>query len=383
MRSAPWTISRIAAVMTVAVTLLANNVLPAVTGVLARSLGFGTDVLGNIASGMLLGAAVGGFGALALRFCASPRMILWVGLTISVVANLAVCRFPTGIAIVWLCILGGVGTGLAVSACYYVFGLEEEEKNSAAGLVAQTALSTLVITAIPIMTTHYGWRAVFIGFAVLALPCMALAGSFPRAYLRDRAPEGNTASASSERGSWALVSVVLSGISIMMVWPYLDRMGAEAAIPQDSIDRALTLSTVSGLISSGIAICAGRRITVPLVLALCTILYLVGTLAIGSATPCVYIAGATLFYLPLPVYLSAQFAIVMRGASSKRFALSYSIALQATGLGPLVGARLAAPFGFGGLRAIAMLTMLLSSCILWVCVVCPKRRASSVTLASE
>lgn len=383
MARAGWTLSRIAAVAALAVLMLVINVLPAITGVLARSLGFSPNVLGGLGSATLLGSAVGSFSAMALTKRITPRTMALGGVVIFMAGNLALCVFPVSFQMISFSALAGFGTGLAMSACYYVFGLDHEETNSAAGMLAQTALASLVITAIPIITRLYDWRAMYACIAALALPCLLLAPFFPTSYLRESASIGpDTTAESGERGFWILLSVALSAISIFMVWTYLDRMGAEAGVAQTSINQALSLSTVFGFVSSGLVIWAGRRVTVPLALATCVGLNTAGILASGASTSSLYVAGVVLFYFTLPVYLSAQFGIAMRSVASKRFAVNYSLALQAAGIGPILGGYIAQLYGFGTLRVLSIAMMLMSFLILWASIVRLQRRAPSLTIAS-
>ena len=380
---AGWTIPRIAAVTTLAVAMLVINVLPAVTGVLSRQLGLAPDVLGALGSAALLGSAVGTAGALAAVRYLSPRATVLCGLITFSLSNLAVCLAARPLTLILFSTGAGIGTGLAASACYYVFGLEAQERNSAAGSLGQTAVATAVISAIPVLSRTYGWQAMYVCFAVLALPCVLLTLTFPRCYVRDDSTQSSRSGSGAGSSFWNLLSVALTGISIFMVWTYLDQMGVAVGVPQSSIDRALSLATVCGFVSSALVILAGRKVTTPAVLVTCIILDVAGTFGTGAATPGVYVTAVAVFYFSLPIFLAAQFAILMRGAQSKRFAVHYSLALQFAGLGPLIGGYLAQLLGFGTLRVVAVLLMVAALGILWMGIVRQhgdKLRASGVSV---
>jgi DHA1 family inner membrane transport protein len=253
-----------------------------------------------------------------------------------------------------------------MSSCYYVMGLDEQEKNSAASLLSKSAVAMLMITAIPLLTEQYGWRAMYVCLAALVIPCLILARHFPNEYLQGFRQDAQTTAESGERGIWILLATALSGISILMLWPYMDSLGADVGVPQGSINLALSLAAGSGFVSSALAMWAGRRITIPGVLLICMIVNLVGVLVtlLGSSTA--FIAGVLMYYFTLPIYLSAQFGVAMRTAVSKRFGVTYSIVLHAATLGPALGGFIAHSLGFPALRVAYILVMATAFCIVWM-----------------
>jgi len=360
-----WTATRVYAVVVVAVAALVINVLPALTDMLARHLHFADSTLGAFASAAYLGCAAGSFAALALMKNVSPRFAVLAGVGVLAASLLACAAVERAAPMVFLTAVGGFGTGLATSACYYVFSLSEQERNSAASLLSQTALATLVIAAIPAISMNGGWRWVFLALGFLTLPCVLFTFKFPSAYESASDLETDAATAAKKLEWWALVSTVLANLCIQMVWTYLGRMGSVAGIDENAIARGLSLSTVAGFVSSLLVLVQGERFARSGVLLLCVALTASGIVAAGSPVTWIYVAGISVYYFSLPIFLSAQFGAIMRRASSKRFALSYSLATQIGGFGPAAGGLLAQRYGFGALRLVSIGLMLSSFLILW------------------
>jgi predicted MFS family arabinose efflux permease len=349
----------------VAVATLIINVLPALTDMLARYLHFDDRVLGAFASASYLGCAAGSFAALALLKKISPRFSVFTGIGVlagSLLACAAVGRAP---ALVFLSAVGAFGAGLATSACYYVFSLSQQERNSGAGLLSQTALATLVIAAIPAVSMEGGWRWVFLALGFLTLPCVLFSFKFPSAYESVNHLETDAATAAKKLEWWALASTVLANLCIQMVWTYLGRMGSVAGIDETAIARGLSLSTVAGFVSSLLVLVQGERFARSGVLLPCVALTAIGIVAAGSPVTWIYVAGISIYYFSLPIFLSAQFGAIVRRASSKRFALSYTLATQIGGFGPAAGGFLVQSYGFGALRLVSIGLMFSSFFILW------------------
>ena len=383
-RAHRWTALRVGSVLSLAVSSLVLNALPAITGVLARGLGLEPAMLGSFASANSVGGVIGGALAIALMRRAAPRVSVMIGLTLLLIANLASAAIGLAGVIVLLRAVGGVGTGITISACYYVFGLQDRERNIAASLLAQTASTFLVFSLLPPTVNLFGWRAMFIGLALLVLPCLLLAREFPDTYNEEKSPESSGATGvTTHPGILALglVSVALCSVAILCIWTYLERIGASSGIPQRSIGTALSICTFSGFISSAIALRMGERISGTGIVFVCVFLYIVGIAATTSPIPWIYTVAISAFYFSLPIYLAAQFGSIMRRASSGRFAAQYALAGKAGALGPAIGGLVVEQYGLFAVRWLSIVLMAVATALLWLCFVRTgtDRRVSSLT----
>jgi len=361
-----WTTMRSAAVLVYAVSVLLMDVLPAITGVLARELHFEAGAIGAFASANLLGYAASGIPALVLMRHASPRTVVLAGLAILLSANLTSAVLSRALVLIMLQVIAGVGTGLALTACNYVFSLADRERNTGASLLSETALATLGMLVIPVIVQNFGWRGLFVSFGVLVFPALLLARHFPRDY-RDEKPSDDAApSPASQLLTWsALISVALCGVAIFVMWTYLERIGTEAGLSLESISRALAICTVSGFISSSIVLVCGERVTGTVPLLACLFLYTVGVVATQSSSALIYTVAISVFYFSLPLFLAIQFGAIMRRIHSKRFAVLYTLAQRCSSFGPIAGSLVAARHGFAAVRWLAIALMLVAAVILW------------------
>ena len=357
---------RTAAVMATAVAGLVINTLPAVTGVLARQLSLEPRVLGAFASANYLGFVAGGLLAVAIMRRASPRTMVTLGLAFLFASYLGSAAFGWGTALVALGVLAGIGNGFTYSASYYVFSLEDQARNSAASLLGQTASSIVVITAIPAVAHTFGWRAMFVGLGLLVIPCFLLVRHFPNGYKEEAAQEPSSEPTATRATLWmGLVSVALFGLGMLGMWTYLERIGAETGIAEQTIARGLSICTVFGFLSSAVVLALGDRIARTIPLVSCMILNIIGMVAVGSSDAWVYTIALSAFYFSLPIFLSVQFAAIMRRAPSKRFAVRYQVASNVGSLGPAIGGLVAEQYGFTAVRWFAIMLTLAATTLLW------------------
>jgi predicted MFS family arabinose efflux permease len=242
--------------------VLMLNTLPAVTGVLARSLGFDAGALGAFASADVFGSTAGTLLAAVLMRRGSPRRAVTVGLGILACANLASSISPTSTVLIALRAAGGLGEGIALGACFAVYARENRERNFAAYALVQTAIAVPVMAAIPAFTGAFGWRAPFICLGVIVLPALALAVRLPAEPMRRDAHA--VLVRMPHRLMWlSLTSVFLFNLSWACLWTYLERIGDAAGIDAQSVDRALTVCAVFGFVGSLVVLVLGERVTRP------------------------------------------------------------------------------------------------------------------------
>jgi len=361
-----WTISRIAPVVAVAVATLVTNTLPAITGVLARQLGFEPGALGAFGSADQLGMALGALLAISLMRYSSPRATIVTGLTLLLAANFGSSFSSSAGAIVILRAVGGLGTGLTVSACYYIYSLEDQERNAAASMLGQTALAFVVITAIPRLAHAFEWRSVFIGLGLLVIPCLVFARSLRPGYKDSNAPDLSRTLAAPATVIWlGLISSALFNVAVAAFWTYLERIGAATGVAEENISNGLSIATVLGLLGSALVLVLGERINGAILVA-SVVLNIIGIVASSSPIPWVYMTAISVFYASLPIYFSAQFSAVMRLGSSRRLAGQFTLSIYFYALGPILGGIIAEQYGVLAVRWLAVVLTAVSAALLWV-----------------
>lgn len=362
----PWSIARLAPIVVVAVATLVYNTLPATTGVLARQLGFKPGTLGSFGSADLLGMAVGALAAMAVMRNTSPRATGVIGLALLLAADFGSAISGTAAALVPLRALGGVGAGLTVSAGYYMYSLEDQERNAAASLFAQSALAVIVITAIPKLAHLLGWRSVFIGLGLLVVPCLLLARQFSASYKESKALNVSDTAAATPAILWlGLISSAMFNIAVAAFWTYVDGIGTATGISEDDISRGLSISTTMGLLGSVPVVVFGERIKAPIIFA-CVILNIIGVVVSSSRIPWVYVTAISAYSATLPIYFAVQFGAVMRRAASSRLAAKFTLSIYVGSLGPALGGLVADQYGVPAVRWLVAVSTTLSAVLLWI-----------------
>ena len=362
-----WPIARLAPIVVVAVATLVYNTLPAFTGVLARQLGFDSAALGAFGSADLLGMAMGALAAIAVMRNTSPRATAVVGLVLLLAADFGSAISGSAAALVPLRALGGIGAGLTVSAGYYMFSLEDQQRNAAASMLAQIAFAVIVITLIPKLVHFWGWRSVFLGLGSLVIPCLLLAREFSPGYEEEaKVPDLPGGPAAPSVMLWlGLISSALFNIAVAVYWTYIERIGAAAGIPEDMISWGLSISTAMGFLGSVLVIVLGERIH-GLMIAASVILNIVGIIVSSSRVPWLYVSGISAYYATLPIYFSAQFSTVMRRAANSRLAAKFTLSIYVGSLGPLLGGFVANQHGVLAVRWLVAVFTAASGVLLWV-----------------
>jgi hypothetical protein len=360
------TIARVAPVVVAAVTALVYNTLPAITGVLARQLGFQPGTLGAFGSADLLGMAMGALAAIAVMRKTSPRTTAGIGLVLLLAADFgsAISGLPT--ALVPLRAVGGVGTGLTASACYYMYSLEDQQRNSAASTLAQIALAVIVITAIPKLAHSWGWQSMFIGLGVLLIPCFLLAREFSGGYKESEVLGLSGSHAVPPVIIWlGLISSALFNVAVAVFWAYIERIGAATGIAEDNISAGLSISTGAGLMGAILVIALGDRVKGRMIAA-SVIVNIIGIVASSSPVPWVYVTAISAFYATIPIYSSAQFSALMRRSSSSRLAAQFTLSVYVGALGPALGGLAVNQYGVLAVRWPVVVLTAVSGVLLWV-----------------
>ena len=362
-----WTTSEVAAVVVGAIAALVINTMPAISGVLARDVGFQVVPLGIFGTAEIAGIAGGCLIAVFALHHIAPRSMVALGLLLLCLADAGSTAYAWDVGLIALRAVGGIGTGLVTAACSYVFSLKDQERNSAASMIGITALAAPTIILIPRLVNEFGWRAMFGSAALLVLLCFPLCRAIPSTVrLQEGLAQGSTRRASRLTMSLGLISVVLFNAGQFALWTYLERIGVAGGLSESQISNALSMCTVFGLVSAVGVLFLGERVTQIASVTSIVAINVIGTVATASSSPWLYTLGTWAFYFSVPPYLAALFGSIMRLAPSKRFATQFTLAVNLGAIGPALGGVLAAQYGLGSIRWLEMATAIASGLLLWI-----------------
>ncbi|RPI46429.1 MAG: MFS transporter [Betaproteobacteria bacterium] len=347
-------------------TVLVLNVMPALTGFLARNLGFTPADIGTFVSADVLGIALGT--AISVRFMGltSLRATLASGMAILLIANLASAAAGSVTAITALRFCGGIGSGLALGACFYVYGLAHRERNFAAYLIGQTALAFLVIVAIPFVAAQLGWRAVFVVLGLLTIPVLMLVSWLPTAKVA--APLGGSRATHARRSPlpaklWlGLAGTVAFFLGQGSLYTFIERIGASSGFTEEVIAHSLSIFAMVGLLSCVFVLLLGSRVTSFGALLLGVAANVLGASAVFAAKPWLYTVAICFFYFSLPIIATCQFGAIARADTTGRAAVYASTAtFGGFALGPYLGGMLVEQLGYVGVQWLDIIMIILTA----------------------
>ncbi len=355
-----WSKARIAAVSCGVSVLVVLNTLPMLTEQLATGLHLSAGKLGLYASSETVALALGSLAAaFGLRHF-SPRLMAAGGLAALFCAD-AVSYFTDSlVGMTAARAAGGLGAGVALGACFYVYGLSHREQTFAAYSIGQTLLALLAVVLFPSVTAALGWRSIFLVFAVLQIPSLLLARHFPTQPVA--APnaggsrehgvrEGGVRAALSPAVRLAIVGVIVFFMGQGSVWTFIDTIGLASGISSSVVNTCLTACTAVGALGSLVVILVGTRVR-PLIPLLGSVLLTFGALCIlRSPNPWLYGAAICGFYFCLPIFASYQFGVIARADESHRAAVLLSAAtFGGFAFAPYLGGQLVERFGYSSLQ---------------------------------
>jgi predicted MFS family arabinose efflux permease len=323
--------------------------------------------------------AIGSLLAVLLTRSGSPRLLLACGLALVAVANLLSAGVPWGTATILLRCLGGLGTGLVLSVTNYVFGFGNVERNLAGYMLGFMGLSALVMSGLPFVTGRFGWQAMFLLFALLALPASAFARRFPQRFLTDD-DVGTAVQGARDRLTSAvgLGVVFLSTMGQVALFTYVGTLGLSSGFPMTQVETALAYSGWGALLGAILAIVAGERISGLVPTTLIVLATVVAAQASGSRDFAVYAFGISAFFFTIPLYTCAQLGMLMRHAPNRTYAVSLLAAqVVAAALAPASGGAIIAQAGFAPVRLFCAISYLAALLLIIVYV----RRANQAQAA--
>lgn len=273
----PLTATRAVSVFGISVVgFMTANLVPVMIVALTGDLGFSDTEAGSLMTGSLLFCAMACL--LTSKWAAKNGryMVARAGLVLTAAGFGAAAFIPSAPVVVAGVLIGGLGAGGAVSAGGAALGaLRNPDRASGISGFTNRAIVSVVLFMIPALGAGMGSA-----FGLLA--GLALAALFTTAWLPDRPTSHETAvpmpsaPAKSSRtttiaGIGLLTCFALWALSEDSLWAVAATMGEDQAqLDETGMGLVLSLSTLGGLIASGLVGLAGRRLgrTVPLAVAL-------------------------------------------------------------------------------------------------------------------
>ena len=275
----PLTATRAVSIFGISVVgFMTANLVPIMLVALIEELAFPATAAGALLTGSLLACAATCLLTSRWASLDGRYVIARSGLALSALGFGAAAFIPSVPAVIAGVLLGGLGSGGAVSASGAALGaLRNPDRASGISGFANRALVSVVLFAIPALGAGMGSA-----FGLLA--GLALAALFTTGWLPDRpavespavAAAATTSPAVSQRkttiaGLGLLACFALWALSEDSLWAVAATMGAEQArLDETGMGLVLSLSTLGGLIASALIGVAGGRLgrTVPLAAAL-------------------------------------------------------------------------------------------------------------------
>lgn len=257
------------------VGFMTANLVPVMIVALTREIGFSDAEAGTLMTGSLLACALTCLLTSKWAAHSGRYVVARAGLLLTATGFGVAAFIPSPGVVIAGVLLGGLGAGGAVSAGGAALGaLRNPDRASGISGLTNRAVVSVVLFAIPVLGAGMGSA-----FGLLA--GLAVAALFTTAWLPDRpsaeaAPvqvfhPAKTARTTTIAGIGLLACFALWALSEDSLWAVAATMGADQAhLDETGMGLVLSLSTLGGLLASGLIGLAGRRLgrTVPLAVAL-------------------------------------------------------------------------------------------------------------------
>jgi predicted MFS family arabinose efflux permease len=329
--------------------LLIVNALPALVTVIASGLGWDDRALGLLASADVAGITLGSLAGVPLVRRARLRTVIIAAVLALVFADVGCALSDAKALIIAFGLAGGLAGGLILAACYAIYSDTHPQRNYAIFSISQMVSGFIAVTALPLLAGRYGWRSVFVAFALFSALAIPLAIPLPtRAFIK-AAP---THRASGEGGNQAAVWFAVAGVIAFVigegaVWTFIERIGAASGIPAQEVNTAVSACTLAGLIGAAVMMFPSNRLGVALPLIASALLSIAAVAAMRSPIPAVYIASLCAFNFAWLAFGTVQFAVIARADSVGTATVAMSAAaFGGFSIGPYVAGELVVRYGF-------------------------------------
>ncbi|GAB5078391.1 MFS transporter [Arthrobacter sp. AD-310] len=328
----PLTAARAVSVFGISVVgFMTANLVPIMILALTGEPGFSATDAGMLMTGSLLACAISCLLTSRLAAGNGRYAVARVGLVLTAAGFGAAAFIPSAPAVVAGVLIGGLGAGGAVSAAGAALGaLRNPDRASGISGFTNRAIVSVVLFVIPALGAGMGSA-----FGLLA--GLALAALFTASWLPNRPGTGTAAAARATAApTVARVpgtnsrSATLAGFGLLAcfavwalsedsLWAVAATMGADQAqLDETGMGLVLSLSTLGGLLASGLIGVAGRRLgrTAPLAVALvagATLKLLSGITTDPGLYMAIIIAWNTIYMLAFIYIVAAAAALDASG----------------------------------------------------------------------
>lgn len=314
--------------------------------------------LATLELGAMAGASMSG--GYTLRVIPVRRMAV-VGGIVAGIANIATAFTATIVIVGVLRTVAGIGFGwMSAGLNTSVSRTDDPERLFVQANFGNIGFAAVFFAIMPMIYGSGRFWAYFIAYGLMCLTAAALMGWLPRSSLSES--KQAVLSLDSTRIT-VLLAVSLVWLCYSAVWSLAERLGRGIGMSEEAIGRTFSLGTLAGLVAVGIAVwLASRQLRAmwPLIVTSfatgVTYLWMVYCHSESVFVWIMIIQGITL--CPILAYAFAVAAEFDRSGSLVRLVTGGTAI--ATGLGPLVGARLEASYGYQGVWEAAFVSSIIA-----------------------
>ncbi len=329
-------------------TLVGYGVLvgiPVISTAWVTLLGFSEVEVGRVAGADLGGLSAGAVLAAILIAQMNRRVLIVLGLTIAVAANLLCLYFVDYSTVLWLRLLAGLGSGIYTATAVAALGARSNPALAYNLMLFAFAFSqALEMQVLPLLSMNGIYLTFVICFLVTLpflgwMPTRANAPSEKSVEDKNAAPFQNTPVAAYL--PWlGLAAIVVTYVNIGAYWTYIELAALAAEITPEWINQVLVWASFCSIVGCLFATLLSDRFGLgrPLMITLIMMSLIVGMLAFGITDTKLLVSVFTfnLLWIFIDVYQMSTVASVDR---SGRFA---ALMPGAQGLGQIIGPNLAA-----------------------------------------
>lgn len=329
-------------------TLVGYGVLvgiPVISTAWVTLLGFSEVEVGRVAGADLGGLSAGAVLAAILIAQMNRRVLIVLGLTIAVAANLLCLYFVDYSTVLWLRLLAGLGSGIYTATAVAALGARSNPALAYNLMLFAFAFSqALEMQVLPLLSMNGIYLTFVICFLVTLpflgwMPTRANAPSEKLVEDKNPAPFQNTPVAAYL--PWlGLAAIVVTYVNIGAYWTYIELAALAAEITPEWINQVLVWASFCSIVGCLFATLLSDRFGLgrPLMITLIMMSLIVGMLAFGITDTKLLVSVFTfnLLWIFIDVYQMSTVASVDR---SGRFA---ALMPGAQGLGQIIGPNLAA-----------------------------------------
>ncbi len=329
-------------------TLVGYGVLvgiPEISTAWVTLLGFSEVEVGRVAGADLGGLSAGAVLAAILIAQMNRRVLIVLGLTIAVAANLLCLYFVDYSTVLWLRLLAGLGSGIYTATAVAALGARSNPALAYNLMLFAFAFSqALEMQVLPLLSMNGIYLTFVICFLVTLpflgwMPTRANAPSEKSVEDKNAAPFQNTPVAAYL--PWlGLAAIVVTYVNIGAYWTYIELAALAAEITPEWINQVLVWASFCSIVGCLFATLLSDRFGLgrPLMITLIMMSLIVGMLAFGITDTKLLVSVFTfnLLWIFIDVYQMSTVASVDR---SGRFA---ALMPGAQGLGQIIGPNLAA-----------------------------------------